>query len=53
MQTRVRIAVLFGLRQGEALGLQWKDVDLENGQIFIWQQLQKVNGVYACLGLVY
>lgn len=51
MQARVRIAVLFGLRQGEALGLQWKDVDLENGQIFIWQQLQKVNGVYVWVKL--
>lgn len=51
MQARVRIAVLFGLRQGEALGLQWKDVDLEKGQIFVWQQLQKVNGVYVWVKL--
>jgi integrase len=43
--------VLYGLRQGEALGLQWKDVDLENGQIFIWQQLQKINGTYELVKL--
>ncbi|QLL24211.1 site-specific integrase [Actinobacteria bacterium IMCC26103] len=51
LQARVRIAVLFGLRQGEALGLQWKDVDLERGQLFIWQQLQKVNGEYVWVKL--
>ena len=51
MQARIRIAVLYGLRQGEALGLQWKDVDLENGQIFIWQQLQKINGTYELVKL--
>lgn len=42
MNARVRMAVIYGLRQGEALGLQWKDVDFEKGTIFIWQQIQKV-----------
>ena len=51
MQARIRIAVLYGLRQGEALGLQWKDVDLDKGQLFIWQQLQKVNGLYVWVKL--
>lgn len=40
MQARIRIAVLYGLRQGEALGLKWADVDLDKGEIFIWQQMQ-------------
>ena len=51
MQARTRIAVLYGMRQGEALGLQWKDVDLDKGEIFVWQQVQKVNGVYVFVKL--
>ncbi|MFA2814969.1 tyrosine-type recombinase/integrase [Bacillus paranthracis] len=31
------MAVLTGMRQGEILGLRWKDVDLENGIIYIRQ----------------
>ena len=44
---RVRISVLYGLRQGEALGLQWGDIDLEKGEMFIWRQLQRVRGVFT------
>lgn len=33
------MAVLTGMRQGEILGLRWKDVDLENGIIYIRQTL--------------
>jgi integrase len=51
LQARVRMAVLYGLRQGEALGLQWKNVDLEKGTIFIWQQLQKVDKSYVFVKL--
>ena len=51
MQARLRIAVLYGLRQGEALGLKWSDVDLEKGEIFVWQQVQKVNGNYVFVKL--
>lgn len=29
MNARIRLAVIYGLRQSEALGLQWKDIDLE------------------------
>jgi len=46
MQARVRIAVLYALRQGEALGLQWKDIDFTKKTIFIWQQIQKIEGAY-------
>lgn len=42
MNARIRIAVIYGLRQGEALGLQWKDVDFDKGTVFVWQQIQKV-----------
>lgn len=31
-----------GLRLGEATGLTWQDVDLETGEIYIRQQLQRV-----------
>jgi integrase len=38
---RLRMAVLYGLRQGEALGLTWDAVDFQKKTIFIWQQVQK------------
>jgi integrase len=38
------VAVAVGLRKGEILGLQWSDVDLDAGTIFVWQQLQWIEG---------
>ena len=35
-----------GLRQSEALGLQWRDVDLETATRHIERSLQRANGVY-------
>ena len=35
----VILAALYGLRLGEALGLKWKDVNLENNQIWFVDQL--------------
>jgi integrase len=40
------VALTMGLRQGEALGLRWRDVDLELGNIRINNQLQRVNHKY-------
>ncbi len=51
MQARVRMAVLYAMRQGEALGLQWKDVDFNKKTVFIWQQVQKIDGVYEFVKL--
>src|SRR5712691_4680667 len=34
------VALTMGLRQGEALGLRWQDVDLELGTLRITKQLQ-------------
>jgi len=34
-----------GLRQGEARGLQLKDVDFESGDIRITKQLQRIHGL--------
>lgn len=51
MQTRVRMAALYAMRQGEALGLQWKDVDFNKKTVFIWQQIQKIEGAYEFVKL--
>lgn len=37
-------AIALAYRQGEALGLQWADVDLEAGTLTIRQALQRVDG---------
>jgi integrase len=37
-------ALALGYRQGEALGLQWLDVDLKKGTLTVKQALQRVNG---------
>lgn len=36
------IAIVTGMRQGELLGLMWKDVDLENGIISVKQNLKRM-----------
>ena len=38
-------ALLLGLRRGEALGLAWVDVDLEEGVLRVRQALQRAGGV--------
>jgi integrase len=38
------VALAMGLRQGEALGLRWPDVDLDEGLLHVRQQLQRVRG---------
>ncbi len=37
------VALALGLRQGEALGLRWRDVDLERGTLSVRTALQRVN----------
>ena len=51
MQARIRMAVLYALRQGEALGLQWKDIDFTKKTVFLWQQIQKIEGQYKFVKL--
>ncbi|WP_346533794.1 site-specific integrase [Micromonospora sp. DPT] len=36
------VALALGLRRGELLGLRWSDVDLNAGQLRVWQTLQRV-----------
>jgi integrase len=38
------LLLLYGLRRGEVLGLRWRDIDQEDGEIRIRQQIQRVNG---------
>ncbi len=38
------VTMATGLRQGEAFGLRWDDVDLDTGTITVRHQLQRTNG---------
>jgi integrase len=51
LSARLHIALLCGLRQGEALGLRWQDINFEDGTIEVKTQIQKIHGVYEFTGL--
>ena len=38
------VALALGLRQGEALGLRWSDIDLERGRLQVRHSLQRIGG---------
>jgi integrase len=38
------LLLLYGMRRGEALGLPWRDIDLDRRILHIRQQLQRING---------
>jgi integrase len=38
------VALAMGLRQGEALGLRWEDVDTKDSVIWVRNQLQRIEG---------
>jgi len=38
------LLLVYGLRRGEALGLRWRDIDEDDGEIRIRQQIQRVSG---------
>jgi integrase len=44
MHARIEIAGTWGLRPGEALGLKWDDLDVENKTLRIARQIQRVKG---------
>ena len=45
------VALALGLRQGEALGLQWRDVDPDRGLIRVVHQLQRVDSKLTLVSL--
>lgn len=51
MSARLHIALLCGLRQGEALGLRWQDIDLNNGVLEVRNQIQMIDGRLRLTGL--
>ena len=51
MSARLHIALLGGLRQGEALGLRWQDIDLNKGILEVRNQIQKIEGRLQLTGL--
>lgn len=44
MALLLRLILFTGLRRGEALALQWKDLDLERGEVRVWRAWAKVGG---------
>lgn len=47
---RYTVAFSLGLRQGEALGLRWSDLDLEAGTMTVRHSLSRVTGVGLQIG---
>lgn len=45
---RWTLALALGLRRGEALGLQWPDIDLEAGTLTVRRQLQRIPWEHGC-----
>ena len=45
---RWSVALALGLRQGEALGLMWDDIDFEKHQLRVRRQLQRPGWHHAC-----
>jgi integrase len=44
LSARLHISLICGLRQGEALGLRWQDIDFESGTLTVSTQIQIING---------
>jgi integrase len=51
MSARLHIALLAGLRQGEALGLRWQDIDFDSATLEVRNQVQKIEGCLQLTGL--
>jgi integrase len=46
LEALVTVALALGLRQAEALGLCWSDIELDTGTLTIQHQLQRVRGAW-------
>ena len=44
LSARLHIALICGLRQGEALGLRWQNIDFDSGKLTVTTQIQRVEG---------
>ena len=44
LQAPIALMTATGLRRGEALGLRWSDIDLENGRLEVRRSLETING---------
>ena len=51
VRSRWAVAILCGLRQGEALGLDWQDVDLDRRVLWVHQAEQRINGRLVITGV--
>ena len=51
MSARLHIALLAGLRQGEALGLRWQDINFDTATLEVRNQVQKIYGRLQLTGL--
>ncbi len=51
MSARLHIALLCGLRQGEALGLRWQDINFQSGILDVRNQIQVIEGKLQLTGL--
>lgn len=49
LQALYSVALTLGLRQGEALGLRWQDIDLDQGVLHVTKQLQRIDGEFQLL----
>lgn len=49
MRNAFAACLFLGTREGELLGLSWKQIDFKKGTVSIEQQLQKINGVYTII----
>ena len=47
---RWAVALALGLRQGEALGLRWSDLDLDAGRLAVRRTQQRARWVHGCDG---
>jgi integrase len=49
-RARWAVALALGLRQGEALGLQWSDVDLDARRLVVRRSMQRPSWAHGCGG---